>query len=165
VTCKTEVAHQQKEECPFCQCAGITEVSNPNTAVRTDSKMNIIPEIRKLIEEHYELGMLQFGTEVAAPDGLTAIGMAESDPLCVRNDTGEVIVLDHEVTGRVLCKAALSQESLIQTFPILEKHFQRNVSDEEYWNNETAALNIRMKCTEIAGGDDYASFFCSLIGV
>ncbi len=91
------------------------------------------------------------------------VGLMDADAICLLPD-GSLVVYDHGVSNRVLCKAAPSQETFLEAVAVLENHFKACVEDPRYWAGESAAREVSRRCTEIAGGEDYASFFCTMIG-
>ena len=122
--------------------------------------------------DRHELGMIEFFPSDAAaekfpfyplPDDAVFLGLMEVDALCLMDD-GTLRVYDHEVQGRILCPAAPNQARLIAALKVLEDHFEKCGEDDAYCDDETAAVTVRERCTKIAGGDEYASFFCSMVG-
>lgn len=98
------------------------------------------------------------------PDDQTFIGIMEADALCVHVNRF-LRVHDHQSQNRILCPAASDQRYFVAAMIELEKHFDRCVEDEEYWDDMDAAASLRDRCVELAGGDDYLPFFTSTLGV
>lgn len=121
--------------------------------------------------ENHELGMLVFFPSDAAaeqfpyyelPANATFLGLMEADALCLTEDGG-VVVYDHEVNG-VLCPAASSQTAFLSALAVLQQHFAKSVADEAYYRNESAAVSARVQASEMAGGEEYSSFYCMMVG-
>lgn len=98
------------------------------------------------------------------PPGFTGIGLCESDVLCVREESGELVVLDHEVDGRVLCDVAANQESFLRAAEMLREHLLKCAAQEEYRRNKDAAASVARACAEAVGGRLYESFYHLMVG-
>jgi len=126
----------------------------------------IDPTIVAWQTDRREIGMLEFApTESAAerfpfwqlPDASTFLGMIESDALCLLAD-GTLCVYDHEVADRILCDAAPDQSSLISAMSEMDAFFERCGDDDDLADDESVNIQMREKCTELVGGNDYAAF-------
>ncbi len=93
----------------------------------------------------------------ALPSDATFLGLVEADALCLQID-GSLCVFDHEVPGRILCVAAPNPSNLINALREMEDYFNRCGDDDAFADNESAAVEMRKKCTAMVGGDDFASF-------
>lgn len=120
----------------------------------------------------HEIGILTFSPADSAsqrfpfyvlPNDSVFLGLMEADALCLMAD-GSICIYDHEVADRVLCHAASSQTAFISALSVLKEYFEKCVSDESYWDDESAAVSVRKQCAEIAGGNAHNGFFCGLIG-
>src|SRR5687768_11869472 len=93
-----------------------------------------------------ELGMITFlesrplaeRAMGAAPPGFTGIGLCEADLLCLREESGGLVVLDHEVEGRVLCEVAADQESFLRAAEVVREHFAKCARQEAYRGDKQA---------------------------
>ena len=119
-----------------------------------------------------ELGMITFlesrplaeRAMGAAPPGFTGIGLCEADLLCLREESGELVVLDHEVDGRVLCEVAADQESFLRAAEVLRQHFLKSAAQNDYRSDNDVAASVARACAEAAGGDRYESFYHMIVG-
>jgi hypothetical protein len=130
------------------------------------------PTIAAWQADGHEVGMIAFAaTETASeqfpyyelPAECTFLGLMEADALCLAED-GSVVVYDHEVAERVLCRAAPDQATFLAALAALEAHFEKCATDTAYWEDESAAAAVRERCTEIAGGEEYAAFYSMMVG-
>ena len=124
------------------------------------------PTIGQWQAECREIGMLEFSPSDAVsellphwqlPAGAAFLGVVESDALCLLED-GSLCVFDHEVAERVLCAAAPNQRQLISALQAMDEYFDRCAENDALANDESAAVEIREKCTALVGGADFASF-------
>jgi len=131
------------------------------------------PTIAAWQADRQEIGMVEFLPPDTAtsrfpyyrlPSDSTLIGVMEADALCLMED-GSLRVYDHESPGRVLCLAARNQLAFVEAMNVLEDYFDRCGEDDNYCDDESAAVAVRERCTSIAGGDEFAPFFTSLVGV
>ena len=74
--------------------------------------------------------------------------------LCFRQRGGE----------SVICPAAANQTSFIAALNALKQHFAKCGTDEAYCEDLAAAVAVREQCTQLAGDEQYESFFSSMIG-
>jgi hypothetical protein len=132
----------------------------------------IDPRIAIWQADRHEVGMIAFCPSDAAADCFPYyslpreamfLGLMESDALCATGD-GAIVVFDHERPGRVLCKAATNQAAFLAALAVLEDHFNKCDGDTSYWEDGSAAIEIRERCAAIAGGEEYESFYCSMVG-
>jgi hypothetical protein len=129
------------------------------------------PRLESWMRSAHEIGIVEFNDAdlVASrfphdiPESYTPIGLFESDALCIDVETNEICVLDHEVKDRKLCLAAQNQESFVTAMLLVQKYFDDCAHDLES-HDETSAEAIAVECTQLAGSDQFRSFFCSLIG-
>ena len=129
------------------------------------------PTIAVCQAQRIEVGMIEFlPTEMAAdefpsyelPANATFVGTLEVDALCLMDD-GTLVVYDHQAVGTVLCKAAVSESALLSALAVMEEFYANNASAASF--DEAAAIKVRDRCTEIAGGEECRSFFVMLLGV
>src|SRR5207248_10686326 len=99
------------------------------------------------------------------PRGFTPLGTAEVELLCIEDATGEVLLFEHEVPGRICCRCAASQEHLVAALLILEDYFGRCAHDEDFFNDEAAGLAGVARAAEAAGGSKYEPMYHSMVGV
>jgi hypothetical protein len=134
---------------------------------------SVDPEIAQWQSEEREIGMIEFApTKVATerfpyyplPKFSVFLGIMEVDALCLADD-GSLCVYDNEVQNRIICRAAKNQSSFVAAMKELDQHFEKCVADDSYCDDVDAAALVRDKCSQIAGGDEYVSFFTSLLGV
>jgi hypothetical protein len=139
---------------------------------RTTLASSVDPIIAAWQTEQHKIGMIEFFPldTVAArfpfcklPSDATFLGVMEADALCLM-DGGALRVYDHEVADRIFCLAALNQSKLIEALKVLEEYFEKCGEDDDYCEDETAGVTVRERCTAIAGGEEYESFFGSLVG-
>jgi hypothetical protein len=129
------------------------------------------PRLESWMRSAHEIGIVEFNDAdlVASrfphdiPESFIPIGLVESDAICIDVETNEIVVLDHEVKDRQLCLAAQNQESLVAAMRLAEKYFDDCARDLAS-DDQSAVEAIAVECTRIAGGDQFRSFFCSLIG-
>ncbi len=130
------------------------------------------PKIAAWQTDHRVIGMIEFSPSDTAtklfpfyrlPVDVTFLGLIEADALCLTSD-GALVVYDHEVSNRVFCSAAPCQVTFLAALDVLEKHFEKCVNDESYWNDESAAVLVREHCAAIVGGEEYDGFFCMMVG-
>lgn len=134
--------------------------------------MNIDPTIAIWQKSNHSIGMVDFlpcekvVTTFAhnISSHYAPIGMCEAEALVVNIESGEIELLEHEVAGKVCCKAAKDQRHFIDSMTRLKTHFDKCVADNEYYENLESAVQVRTECSLLAGGKNYESFFCSLIG-
>ena len=120
----------------------------------------------------HELGILQFGSSDSLREGwfyevesrFTPIALAESDLLCVDEQTGELLVFDHEVRGRVFSHASENLAAFVGVAEVLTSYFGKCVEDEKYNDDLEEARRVIAKCAEIAGGEKYEGFYHGMIG-
>ena len=93
------------------------------------------------------------------------IGMCEAEALCVNRESGEIVLLEHEVSGKIFCKASKDQSHFVFAMKKLEAHFAKCGEDDAYYDDIEVAKQIRDECAKLAGGNDYEGFYSSLIGV
>ena len=156
--------------------SGCTE-DKPINDTSVQEKSNIeqskpLPQsIVALQEEKSVVGMIEFfPTEAAAeefpyyslPQEATFIGLLEIDALCLMSD-GSVVVYDNEAKNTILCKAASSESSFLSTLTLIKEFYEQNSTRESF--DEAGAVNVRDRCTELAGGEEYRTFFVMLLGV
>lgn len=131
------------------------------------------PDIARWQANEHEIGMIEFAPTQAAedrfpyyplPESAVFLGVMEVDALCLSPD-GSLCVYDNEVHDRVICQAATDQSSFVAAMKELERHFEKCVADESYYDDMDAAALVRDKCSQLAGGKQYESFFSSLLGV
>lgn len=134
---------------------------------------SIDPEIARWQSERREIGMIEFApTKEAAerfpyypiPESAIFLGSMEVDALCLVND-GSLCVYDNEAQNRIICRAAKDQSSFVTAMKELDQHFEKCAIDDSYCDDMDAAALVRDKCSRLAGGDAYVSFFTSLVGV
>jgi len=127
---------------------------------------SVDPTIVAWQADRREIGLLEFAsTESAAerfpywqlPDTSTFLGMVESGAICLLED-GSICVYDHEVANRILCVAAPSQSFLISALTEMGAYFERCGDDNDLADDESANIQMREKCTDLVGGNDYAAF-------
>ena len=129
------------------------------------------PRLESWMRSAHEIGIVEFNDAdlVASrfphdiPESYVPIGLFESDAICIDVETNEIVVLDHEVKGRQHCLAAQDQESLVTAMRLAEKYFD-DCARELASDDQSAAQAIAVECTQLAGGDQFRSFFSSLIG-
>jgi hypothetical protein len=98
------------------------------------------------------------------PPRFTGIGLCEADVLCLREESGELVVLDHEVPGRVLCEVAADQESFLRAADVLQEHFAKCATQDAYRRDKQAAESVARVSAAAAGGDRYESFYHMMVG-
>ncbi|MBT4863521.1 MAG: hypothetical protein HON53_00170 [Planctomycetaceae bacterium] len=121
--------------------------------------------------QRLEVGMIEFLPSDTAADEFPSyelpanakfVGILEVDALCLMDD-GTLVVYDHQAAGSVLCKAAVSESALLSALAVMQEFYAKNVSEDSF--DEAAAIKVRDRCTEIAGGEECRSFFVMLLGV
>lgn len=134
---------------------------------------SVDPEIARWQSEERDIGMIAFSPTddgndrfpyYPLPESVVFLGTMEVDALCLADD-GSLCVYDNEVQDRIICRAAKDQSSFVAAMKELERHFEKCVADESYCDDMDAAALVRDKCAQLAGGDDFASYFSSLLGV
>lgn len=134
--------------------------------------MEINQQIVSWQSSGYEVGLIKFLKSDAVHDNFTQtiptdylpIGLCECEAVCISKKTGEIVLLEHEAEGEIFCEAAESQSSFISSISVLEDHFGKCIESDDYYNDEAAAVNVRNKCTNVAGGEKYISFYISIVG-
>lgn len=130
------------------------------------------PDIAAWQNSEFELGLLRFRPPASLtaqwvypiPSHLRPLALFEADLLCLDSQSGELFVIDHEVRDRVFCKAARSQDAFVNAMQTFQAYFERCGGDEDYADDEAAGIAARRACAKEAGGSDYESFFCGLVG-
>lgn len=144
---------------------------NENKEVTVEEPTPLPQSISELQSERSVVGMIEFfPTEAAAeefpyyslPEGATFIGLLEMDALCLQAD-GTLVVFDNEAENRILCKAASSEASFLSALNVLNDFFNKNAVEGTF--DEAGAVKVRDRCTEIAGGEEFRTFFVMLLGV
>ncbi len=134
---------------------------------------SVDPEIARWQSEKREIGMITFApTHEAAehfpyyplPESTVFLGIMEVDGLCLAND-GSLCVYDNEVENRVVCRAAKDQSSFVAAMKKLDQYFEMCATDDAYCDDMDAAAIVLDECSRLAGGDEFVSFFTSLLGV
>lgn len=100
----------------------------------------------------------------AIPGGVTPIGTAEAELLCIEDVTGELLLFEHEVAGRICCRCAASQEHFVAALRVLEEYFGRCAEDEDYFNDEAGGRAAVVRAAEAAGGSKYEPMYHSMVG-
>ena len=148
---------------------------NPNGPVNEDTAMEEfvpLPEsLAALQTGQYVVGMIEFFPSETAgdqfpyyelPADATFLGVMEVDALCLLDD-GSVVVYDHEAVNRILCRASSSESAFLSALAVLNEFFEKCAADGSF--DEAGAVEVRDRCTEIAGGEEYRSFFVMMLGV
>lgn len=134
--------------------------------------MEINQQIAKWQQSNYEVGLIQFlNSDVVIdkfiqtiPIGFLPIGICECEAVCISKNTGEIVLFEHEVEGKIFCEAAINQSCFVSSISLLEEHFNKCLASDDYYNDETAAVEVRNNCAVAAGGEQYAGFFAGIVG-
>ncbi|MDQ8188519.1 SUKH-4 family immunity protein [Pelagicoccus sp. SDUM812002] len=124
--------------------------------------------LASILNGSFEVGMLEMGKEknsFPVPDGFTAIGEFECDPVAIKKETNEVVVLDHEVLGRVMTKAASSIKEFIEALSLIYDYFESDDLDDEDEEDEEEMKRVAEAASLKAGGKDYQSLWHMFFGV
>jgi hypothetical protein len=131
------------------------------------------PDIARWQTDKHQIGMIEFAPTHEAddrfpyyplPESAVFLGIVEADALCLSGD-GSIGVYDNEVQDRVICHAATDQSSFVAAMKELERHFDKCIADDSYYDDMDAAALVRDTCSKLAGGEQYQPFFSSLLGV
>jgi len=77
--------------------------------------------LERISKSDLEVASVELGKRecsLPVPEGFIELGEQESDPIAIEEESGEVVLLDHEVTGRIMGYVAnnlISQASHIGT--------------------------------------------------
>ncbi len=148
------------------------ESAGPKSEVAESSQpVAFPPTIAECQAQRFEVGMIEFlPSDTAAdefpsyelPANATFVGTLEVDAICLMDD-GTLVVYDHQAAGTVLCKAAASESALLSALTLIEEFYAKNATAASF--DEAAAIKVRERCTEIAGGEECRTFFVMLLGV
>jgi hypothetical protein len=108
---------------------------------------------RKYDVSNVEIGMITFLAQPFAAKEGWAIAKYEDDPFIVDPGTGEVLLYDHEVVGRLLYPCALNEARFLDALAL--------------WLTatiESDADALAQECAELAGGVRYLSLYLDLLG-
>jgi hypothetical protein len=111
-----------------------------------------------------EIGMLRFAKDTTTVPLGIQVGQVEADPLVVRSDNGELVVvelgLDH-----TLWPVAKRGDLLLDALLVCARALNENVfaTDSRMRNEELRA--IAAQCAQIAGGPKFHDFYLMLLGV
>lgn len=134
--------------------------------------MNIHATIEEWQKAGNQVGLMEFMREEDAckkfphevAPHFIPIGTMESELLCVDRRNGEVLLLEHEVAGRIFCRCALTQDHLVAALVGLKDYFRRCVEIDGVFEDEQAGLEAIRQATDRAGGAKYAAVYHALVG-
>ncbi len=134
--------------------------------------MIVSKDIEEFQQTQREIGMIQFMEASLAreafphsvPAGYYPIGVAEAELLCIEEATGQPVLLEHEVAGRIACRCAGTQCELLAALRILDAYFSLCGEDDGLADDERIGLDASSRATAAAGGSEYEGFYRSLVG-
>lgn len=115
-----------------------------------------------------EVGGIELGprdTDFPVPDGWPRIGRDECDPISIDPETDEVVILDHEMTGRVMSRIALNLPAFLSALVVLEDYYEKCEGNEGLFENRGLAEATARMAIERAGGTKYDGFYSSVLGI
>lgn len=137
---------------------------------KTDTKN----ELNKLVEfivnynpSSLEIGSIRFfgSDEIIENKEFYIIGAFDADSLAINKFTEEIIILDStQKLEFILWKCAKNADSFFESLLIAGKFLEENAFSEEY-GNQDLIFKVAQKCSFVAGGKDYLSFYSTLLGV
>lgn len=124
--------------------------------------------LKRINKSDLEVASIEFGRRqhsFPVPSGFVELGKQECDPLVIQEETREVVLLNHEVEGRILKHAAKNIEALIDALCIIEKHFEECERNEDLYDDETFMERSSAEAASLAGGEKYVDFYRSIFGI
>jgi hypothetical protein len=88
-----------------------------------------------------DLGPRKYGFPV--PEGFIHVGSQECDPIAVDRKTGEVVLLDHEVPGRIMQKVANNLHAFMSALAVIEGHYKKCEKNESLYEDEAFMRGLR----------------------
>lgn len=99
------------------------------------------------------------------PEGFIELGRQECDPIAIEEKTKEVVLLDHEVEGRIMQKVANNLHSFISALRIIEEHYEKCGKNESLYDDEAFMKRSAQMAGQAAGGEKYTDFYMTMFGI
>jgi hypothetical protein len=110
-----------------------------------------------------ELGKREHSFPV--PLGFIPIGKQECDTLAIEDKTREIVLLDHEMQGRVIQHVAKNIESFVEALCVIENHFEECELNEDLYDDESFMERSATDAALRAGGEKYVNFYWGVFGI
>lgn len=124
------------------------------------------------VSTSFQIGMVKLGKhkyDFEAPINKIHVGAIESDILVIDPHTGCVELLDHAQPDFVMARCAVSGSAFLEAVLHLANFKPpypdfRNLSQSQQIENNRAAKNCAVECSEIAGVEVEGSIYHTLLG-
>lgn len=124
--------------------------------------------LERINRSDLEIASIDFGKRehsFPVPDGFTELGKQECDPVAICHATEEVVVLDHEVEGRIIAVAANNHSAFLSALCVVEDHYKKCEANDELYEDEAFMASTAKSAAAKAGGEKNAGFYMSLFGI
>lgn len=124
--------------------------------------------LERINRSDLEIASIEFGNRkhsFPVPDGFTVLGKQECDAIAICHATDEVVVLDHEVEGRIIAVAANNLYAFLSALSVIEDHYEKCEANEDLYEDEAFMASTANSAGAKAGGEKYVGFYMNLFGI
>ena len=124
--------------------------------------------LERIGKSDLEVGSVDLGpreNSFPVPEGFIELGRQECDPIAVEKKTKEVVLLDHEVEGRIMQKVANNLHSFIAALGVIEEHYEKCEKNESLYDDEAFIKRSAQLAGQKAGGEKYTNFYMNMFGI